>query len=158
MPTTTVKKATITTEELSKQYDKLYNEFDKILKKYNPCQIRVENGCTKCANEDAKEKLCCDYDDCKHWYNGCTIKCLACKAYLCRPARKNLPYSIRQQWRILYEKLYTYPLPLRYFESKELTLQHKNWLGSIEKYSSNNKYVLCDKLVSAIKNYYGISE
>jgi len=70
-----------------KLYDLIYDKADKLLKQYNPCNIRTENGTLICNNkymcDSYGESLCCE--DCEYLGNsGCTTKCLACKVALCR--------------------------------------------------------------------------
>lgn len=60
-------------------YLTLYDQGNAVLKRYNPCKI--ENG--RCAGGYADTKgLCCD--TCKHLGpEGCTVKSLECKMWLC---------------------------------------------------------------------------
>ena len=81
MPTTTVD-----VEQLSALYDRIYDIADRLFKKYNPCNIQVKDNKTKCISRRYKcNYLCCTYYDgqCEHWENGCTVKCLACKLFVC---------------------------------------------------------------------------
>jgi hypothetical protein len=69
---------------LSKKYDELYNKADKLFKKYNPCKIQnrkciVGKHCC-CGNEyKTIEEGRCKYLT----ENGCSVKSLACKLWLC---------------------------------------------------------------------------
>lgn len=79
-----------------KLYDLIYAKADKLLKQYNPCNIRVENNVLVCNNENmcerSGESLCCG--DCEYLgENGCTTKCLACKVGMCW-AGDNMQYTI----------------------------------------------------------------
>lgn len=57
-----------------KLHDRLYDYANKIIKEYDPCKI--ENG--KCA----RIRICCG--GCKYLTkDGCSIKCLWCKLWLC---------------------------------------------------------------------------
>ena len=90
------------TKDLNKLYDYYYNELDKLFKEYNPCNIhKNKKGEIVCRSitdgNDGWNKinvLCCQhcssgYDDKTgkqkkgYWKNGCTIKSLACKGYIC---------------------------------------------------------------------------
>jgi len=69
-----------------KLYDLIYDKADKLLKQYNPCNIRVEDSELICNNsymcKRNGEDLCCGSCD----YlgdSGCTIKCLGCKIGMC---------------------------------------------------------------------------
>lgn len=75
-------------QELSQLYDKLYENGVRILRKHDPCGF--SNG--KCA---APRKNCCE--DCKYLSkNGCTVKELACKLWLCDSARRRFPGCARK--------------------------------------------------------------
>lgn len=85
-------------KDLSDLHDRIYNEADKLIKEYNPCNIhKLSNGRLSCAdNPDGYDRnmLCCSAcnepgDGIGHWDNGCTVECLACKLFLCSTARKN---------------------------------------------------------------------
>lgn len=84
----------------SKLYDLIYDKADRLLKEYNPCNIHInKQGIVRCRLYNSRYKqqyLCCSgcvttgYRDKqgqeikKYWSNkGCTIRCLACKLYLC---------------------------------------------------------------------------
>jgi hypothetical protein len=70
--------------ELSALYDRTYDIADRLFKKYNPCNIRVEGGkicCLEIIPFTRQDKLCCK--GCSFWQNGCTVKCLGCKLYTC---------------------------------------------------------------------------
>jgi hypothetical protein len=57
-----------------KLHDRLYDYANKIIKKYDPCKI--ENGAC------VRENICCN--GCKYLTkDGCSIKCLWCKLWLC---------------------------------------------------------------------------
>lgn len=79
---------------LEAEYDRIYDAADTALKKHNPCQIqRDEQGVVSCADTRrmAQEKyrtpmLCCG--GCQHLGpNGCTVKSLSCKLWLCTTIR-----------------------------------------------------------------------
>lgn len=76
----------LSTKQLSELYDRIYDIADRLFKKYNPCNIQVKDDKVKCINNHYNcNHLCCQYwsDCCKHWENGCTVKCLACKLFVC---------------------------------------------------------------------------
>jgi len=88
----------ITKRFLNEMYDALYAEVDKILKQVNPCEIQKIKHCgvkdiVICRGYASGEKeLCCgaflDEPSCKHWSkNGCTVKSLRCKAWVCDTVR-----------------------------------------------------------------------
>ena len=82
MPTTVVRGVT----DISAIYDRIYDIADRLFKKYNPCNICVENNKAKCINRRYRyNHLCCGYydDRCKYWENGCTVKSLSCKLFVC---------------------------------------------------------------------------
>ena len=80
----------MTEAERSQIYDSLYDEASEILARDNPCQI----GCDGCNNRhtpgygpgniysDPSKGLCCT--GCKHLGpEGCTVKALSCRVWLC---------------------------------------------------------------------------
>lgn len=79
-----------------KLYDLIYNKADKLLKKYNPCNIhKTEHKLLVCNNKQycssdcyyGGKRLCCY--QCGHWRTtGCSIKCLACKVTMCTNTSK----------------------------------------------------------------------
>lgn len=69
-----------------KLYDLIYAKAGKLLKQYNPCNIRIENDKLICNNKKMckrnGESLCCG--GCKFLEeNGCTTNCLECKVGWC---------------------------------------------------------------------------
>lgn len=71
---------------ISKLYNQLYEKADKLLKQYNPCNIRIEQNKLVCNNaymcKTKGESLCCC--GCKYLSNnGCTVECLECKLGMC---------------------------------------------------------------------------
>ncbi len=82
----TAVKEKLSTAQLSAIYDRIYDIADRLFKKYNPCSIHTKNNKTRCANKLYKcNYLCCceRSNKCKRWKNGCTVKCLACKLFVC---------------------------------------------------------------------------
>lgn len=68
-------------KKMSLLYDTLYEKASLIIAKYNPCSFK--NG--ECFNYG-----CCY--GCKHLSeNGCTVKALSCKLWLCDEARLKFP-------------------------------------------------------------------
>lgn len=88
-------------EKLSAEYDRIYEEADKLLKEYNPCQFEDDKCIFNRITEDAYKNRgikicegpfseyttsngCCDSYSCKYIRpKGCTIKALGCKFYRC---------------------------------------------------------------------------
>lgn len=86
-------------KKLESIYDALYEKADKLIKKYNPCQVQITNSgkksCVSCIASRNKERegnwtikgqenqLCCS--GCKFLGpNGCQAeKTLTCKLWLC---------------------------------------------------------------------------
>jgi len=65
-----------------KLYDLIYNEADKLFKKYNPCEIGKNIFGEICCRHTDSIQLCCT--ECSHLSKrGCTVRCLACKLCLC---------------------------------------------------------------------------
>ncbi len=87
---------------LEKVYDSLYAEAEGILKQFNPCEHKINNGCHSClgkldftapeghyGNNTTKEACCVG---CKHWNNGCKAeKPLFCKTWTCWTVSKKHP-------------------------------------------------------------------
>lgn len=121
----------------SEKYDELYEKADKLLKEYNPCKIK----CGSCqANRidpkyNSTNQLCCG--GCPHWKNGCTVKSLACKLWLCGPVQGKFPYLYNknsERIRELAHKLeairneaYKVGIPLVFRGSKEENIKELIW-------------------------------
>lgn len=116
-------------QQLSDLYDKLYDELDAFLKKHNPCKIRLEKNRVTCVHTrknggtwPGTEKLCCEHCT-KYWDNGCTVKALGCKVYLCNKAERNLTDEAITDWHNLRERVFRLANNLRnagnYYESKQ---------------------------------------
>lgn len=78
-------------EELETEYNRLYEEADKLLREHNPCQFNegkcIENRTV--ANTELQSNGCCGTrrNPCKHLGpGGCTVKALGCKLHLCPTA------------------------------------------------------------------------
>lgn len=69
--------------DLSKIYDLLYQEADRIITQGNPCDF-VDGTCVSSRKHINKDCKCCE--GCKHLEvgKGCTVKSLGCKLWLCR--------------------------------------------------------------------------
>lgn len=66
----------------SEHYDDLYERGSNLLKMHNPCNIRQEGEKWVCNNTRGGLEWCCG--GCKHLGpNGCTVKALSCKLWLC---------------------------------------------------------------------------
>ena len=97
MPTTTVD-----IEKLSALYDRIYDIANRLIKKYSPCNIRTKIpsakdlriticNCKFCGDDS----LCCY--GCKYWNNGCTVKALGCKLFLCRAVSRAVKNRVLQK-------------------------------------------------------------
>lgn len=76
-------------KKLSAKYDELYEKADKILKKYNPCKVEGKGACATCLSgrhpDGTGISFCCG--GCQHLgKNGCTVKALSCKLWICNIA------------------------------------------------------------------------
>ena len=84
---------------LESEYDRIYDAANDALKRHNPCQIqRDEAGVVSCADTrrsaqnkygtpvEKAQSLCCG--GCQHLSpQGCTVKSLSCKLWLCTTIR-----------------------------------------------------------------------
>lgn len=130
-----VVKDKLSTAELSALYDRIYDIADRLFKKYNPCNIHTENKKLYCIDYHKNKgynanRLCCsgcgEYPemDTNHWSKtGCTVKCLACKLYICPTIRQQHRRFSRQLSRL--ERFASHHnLPTcAYFISKEVWLK-----------------------------------
>ena len=115
----------------SKLYNLIYKKADKIFKQHNPCNIKHTDGNTTCSNimynPIRYNTLCCGYCDSKYWDNGCTIKCLKCKLYLCstlkRKYRKTDWYKQLRKLELIAKR---YMLIPDYFLTKKSSLARTN--------------------------------
>ena len=121
-------------KDLSVIYDRVYNIADRLFKKYNPCNIHTEGDKVICNGGDKPSNTLCCYEcspDCglrsiHYWDNGCTIKCLGCKLFLCPPVIRKYPLFYERLYR-LHTIAYKYSLPHgRYYFPKE------KWLKQIK--------------------------
>ena len=90
-------------ETSSEIYDKIYQEAQDILNKYNPCEIVVKDGFATCRTEsccDEGQICCCGCNF--HSNKGCTVKCLVCKLFLCHYIP--LDHPAKQELMLLHEK------------------------------------------------------
>ena len=125
-------------DELSKLYDRIYNIADRLIKKHNPCKIRIKNNKILCAyyttdknNEFylPQNKLCCLYCNKGYWSKeGCTVKALGCKLFLCQAVKNKI---LKKR----FEKL-------RDYCSKYLSFNYRHIDGLLERYSIVRKYHL----------------
>lgn len=71
----------MTTKQLARLYDVLYNKAEKLFKEHNLCDM-TENGC-----RSGKWGECCCYcDKCRHFsltQSNCTVRMLGCKLRYC---------------------------------------------------------------------------
>lgn len=128
-------------QELSTLYDRIYDIADRLFKKYNPCNIYTKDGKLYCINHNDNRNatlyLCCggcigDWDGKRNYWseNGCTTKCLPCKLYLCGYAKGKNRRLCDQLFR-LKQFAYKHGLPheTSYFTSKEDWLKQKGVLS-----------------------------
>lgn len=122
-------------DDLSAIYDRIYNIADRLFKKYNPCNIYIKEDKVTCIGKtDPCKALCCykcspfcGLSGHHYWDNGCTVKCLGCKLFLCWPAKKKFPALSKKLYKLcsIADK---YELPSdRYYFPKE------KWLKQISK-------------------------
>lgn len=78
-------------DDRSRIYDQLYDEASDILARDNPCQA----DCNSCADSRARKStnaFCCH--GCKHLGpQGCTVKALACRVWLCYHTQATHPQT-----------------------------------------------------------------
>jgi hypothetical protein len=71
-------------------YDNLYHRAGLILARHNPCSLK-EGSCLQAGGHCCKNEDVCRYlGD-----NGCTVKALTCKLWLCDVAREKFPQCAR---------------------------------------------------------------
>ena len=77
----------MTKRELSAEYNRIYDEANRIFKKYNPCQFKdgmcASNRHNLKKGYDGQINGCCYVCD-NIGRNGCRAKALGCKLYTCR--------------------------------------------------------------------------
>jgi hypothetical protein len=104
-------------ESLSNEYDELYEEAERFIKKYNPC--KVENGTCLRFREIRDGNFCC-----RHCENltekGCSIKSLTCKTWFCAIAGKCFNEEAKNELNVLLKKGYDFSV---YRGSKELSIK-----------------------------------
>lgn len=134
----------LTRESLSEKYDELYDKASELLKKFNPCKI--ENGTCFQYREALKKyeerslrnpqyfppedikaatkhyNFCCG--GCKHLGpNGCMVKALYCRTWLCSSLRSDmLPMELKVGLTLIYDEAQKYHL-LLFRGSKEESLR-----------------------------------
>ncbi|MFA5397768.1 MAG: hypothetical protein WC346_17295 [Methanogenium sp.] len=130
----------ISKTKLSKEYDRLYKEGQKILDTYNPCQIEVKNGKVSCVNSrnhksfGSENVLCCG--NCRyHKDSGCSVKCLACKTYLCTTAYNKLPKYAKKKLNKI-QKRVTFLRLAHFFRPK-----YKSIIDAIDMYSRHMRQI-----------------
>lgn len=74
----------------SKMYDLLYETADRVLKELNPCDL-INDTCFDSRRTDQKCRCC---EGCKHFRDkeGCIVKALGCKLWLCTRSKSQHPY------------------------------------------------------------------
>lgn len=103
----------ITRQKLSRIFDMIWKEADKILAEWNPCQINKEMGtcmagCYYACRNNAGFKNLIEFDKyvrdnsfccngCPHLGpEGCTVQALSCRLWLCDAARKYNPTAFEK--------------------------------------------------------------
>ena len=76
----------------SKEYDEVYEKAQELFDKYNPCEIKREGSKVSCVGGLKQEgnELCC-YGCGYLGKNGCTVKALDCKLWLCSVIARRHP-------------------------------------------------------------------
>ena len=137
MPVQTAVKEQLSTAELSALYDRIYDIADRLIKKHNPCNIRIETRPhhlfpTKLEEETVcmsyyVNSLCCA--GCSHHSkNGCTVKSLGCKLFLCSAITNKI---LQRRFRKLREYGRTH---------LDFTYNDSNWGNQTFTYSAVDKY------------------
>jgi len=124
----------VSTKELSAIYDRVYDIADRLFKQYNPCNIRKKGNRVTCIGKtDPCKTLCCyecspfcNLTGYYYWNSGCTVKCLGCKLFLCRPARKKSPILSKKLYRLKDRALMMGLPSTKYYLPKE------KWLKQME--------------------------
>lgn len=113
-------------------YDDLYNQADKVLKKYNPCKIDGDQ-CRRCGPyTEHMQNLtgmlcglsrnpCCNA--CPHLCKeeGCTVKSLGCKLHICEDMRKFVDKECLKELLTIQQEAVNNNIPLIGRASKEET-------------------------------------
>lgn len=86
-------------QELPIIYDNLYQRAAAVIARINPCEIQIIDGKATChasRNGHENDELCCG--GCRHLgAQGCTVKALACKLWLCWEVGKTEKGRLAQQ-------------------------------------------------------------
>lgn len=124
-------------EDLSAIYDRIYDIVDMLFKKYNPCNIHTikKSGKVVCNGRHRPTDTLCCYEcspgrgpkEPHYWDNGCTIKCLGCKLFLCEAVRNKHPLLNRKLSK-LRGIAYKYNLP-----SGRCYFPKEDWLKLMER-------------------------
>ena len=94
---------------LSRAYDRLYAEADALFKEYNPCQIRRTPEGNSCLGGSHKPSasFCCN--GCRYLRkNGCGVKSLSCKLWLCHALSVNngVPQEFKEKLQDIRKRAY----------------------------------------------------
>jgi hypothetical protein len=97
-------------KQWKRKYYYLCDKATKLFDKYNPCDFNKHGRCIHC--RELYQKSCCG--DCQHLgKNGCTIKNLPCKLFLCKYMADKYPElenELKKLRVIAYEQLGIYYL------------------------------------------------
>lgn len=122
--------ATLNIVELSVIYDRIYDIADRLIKKHNPCNIHADGTKVSCTYRLCETRLCCGGCGGRYWDSGCTVKCLACKLFLCGAIKHKVLQKRFQK--------------LREYGRKHLSFTYKNSLGELY-YSIADRYFTSKK-------------
>jgi len=96
-----------TMKEWEELYDRVYAVADSLIKRYDPCRVEKVGKGVICADrgrsylkfESARNVTCCEC--CVYLGpNGCTVKCISCKLFLCREIADQHPELDRKLKRL----------------------------------------------------------
>lgn len=73
----------MTSEELSVEYDRFYEEAEELFKKFDPCKFKG-NKCVHNGYKTLYKDGCCGTGCPFHTPKGCSIRCLGCKTFFCK--------------------------------------------------------------------------
>ena len=106
-------------EELSLAYDTLYDEGTAVLERDNPCQFIKTGDKLACTNPTGP---CCG--GCKYLGpDGCTVKALGCRVWLCYHAQEKFPQTFIAL-KDIKSRAETIGIPTVYRGSKDEHLRH----------------------------------
>jgi hypothetical protein len=115
--------------ELPIIYDDLYQRASAVIARINPCEIVIVNGKATCVDSRTtgyrnNGELCCG--GCRHLSKqGCTVKALACKLWLCITVKRTEKgKQAMQELRKLELEAYRSNVPMPYRNPMEAHATH----------------------------------